>query len=63
MLAKTLAFDIKVAHKSFESDGVDITDTCIYTFQTYEPVGICDMTATVHVPEGHVIQTASAMIL
>jgi len=52
MLAKTLAFDIKVAHKSFESDGVDITDTCIYTFQTYEPVGICDMTATVPCSRG-----------
>jgi len=52
MLAKTLAFDIKVAHKSFESDGVDITDTCIYTFQTYDPVGICDMTATVPCSRG-----------
>lgn len=52
MLAKTLAFDIKVAHKSFESDGVDITDTCIYTFKTYDPVGICDMTATVPCSRG-----------
>lgn len=52
MLAKTLAFDIKVAHKPFESDGVDITNTCIYKFETYDPVGICDMTATVPCSRG-----------
>jgi len=52
MLAKTLAFDIKVAHKPFESDGFAIASTCTYQTKVYEDFGPCDMTATVPCSRG-----------